>query len=172
MGNKGDMTHGRGRTRPRSAPTGFTLLEIMVMMIILSILAAVAMARLMDPGEVDLTVHVDAAKVHYRYAQALSMGTLNPWGIRRGTGVYNLFKADDPGTARMLPGEDSTTVTLPAGMTISLSSGGNDISFSAWGVPCSDSAGTVPLATDAIVTMTYQGRSETFTITQETGYIP
>ena len=156
-------------------PGGFTLLEIVAVIMIMAALSAVVATKVMDSDEVNLRTEADVLASHLRYAQAMSMGTLTPYGISYAAGTpvtYTLFRSTAPATPLAMPGEQSPTVSMPSGLGLALSTGGNVITFTAMGVPCSDTSGAVPLAADATFTLSLSGNNETVTVTQETGFIP
>jgi len=151
---------------------GFTLFEIVVVILLMAVLAAVVIPKVMDSDEPNLRVETDVLANHLRYAQSMAMGTLTPYGITYSSGSYHLFKGSAPNTALGLPGEQDTTVSLPSGMTVTFSTAASTITFNAMGVPCSDTAGTTPLTADAVLTVGLSGDSKTITVTQQTGFIP
>ena len=157
------------------AAHGFTLFELVGVIILMGILTTVTVSRLTGTEDIDLRAERDLLANHLRYAQAMAMGSVAPCGIAYTAGNparYRLFRSSAPGTALTLPGEQETSVSLPTGMTVSLSTGGTAISFTGWGVPCSDTAGATPLTADAVLTVSLDGDSETVTVTQQTGYVP
>ena len=117
---------------------GFTLLEIVAVLVIIGLIAVVALAAAMEKSQVDIITQTEKIKVHLRYAQSRSMNSDKAYGIRFSGGSYQMFRDGDAGTPLMLPGENSTTVTLPEGV----SSEDAVVSFDSWGRPCTDAAGT------------------------------
>lgn len=99
---------------------GFTLIEIIAVLVILVIVSAVVISRGMVTDEAKLQAEVDTLKGHLRYAQYLAMnanegnvptvGTIK-WGIRVDSSSYTLIK-DVNGTQTSpfnLPNESSAT---------------------------------------------------------------
>ncbi len=82
---------------------GFTLLEIILVLLLLGILALVAISRSVNyHGEV--YAGADVLKTHLRYAQTMAMNSaLNSgptvWGVRGTTTNYWLFQGTDPAAA-------------------------------------------------------------------------
>jgi MSHA pilin protein MshC len=148
---------------------GFTLIEVIAVLIILGILAAVALSRGMDTGEAKVRAEVDTLKAHVRYAQYLAMNEnegssptteTDQWGINIAGTSYSLVKVNTTsGTTSPfnLPNESSATHSFPGG--IIASSTVNPIFFDDWGSPGASN-----------ITVTVGGQP--FTITAETGFIP
>jgi MSHA pilin protein MshC len=89
---------------------GFTLIEIVAVLIMLGILAVVAVARSLDT-DADLISQTDVIKSHLRYAQSRAMAMEEIWGVAStGTGYY-LFRQNTSNTFR-LPGEESDSISL------------------------------------------------------------
>ncbi len=59
---------------------GFTLIEVVAVLLVLGILAAFAAVRISDTGQSDLISQVDVIKNHLRYAQNRAMNTGSPVG--------------------------------------------------------------------------------------------
>ena len=139
---------------------GFTLLEVVAVLIILGIIAAIAISRYQDTGADDLAA-ANTLKAHLRYAQLRAMGDVNAWGIEIEANKYTLVR--DNGSAPNLPGENSAEnndldVTLSPEITIMFSA--------ARGQPI-DSSGNV-LPDNQTINV---GNTQTITITPETGFI-
>ena len=64
--------------RGRSSLTGFTLIEIITVLLVISIVSAVIVNRLMDTS-VELIAQTDVIKTHLRYAQSRAMSS-NAYG--------------------------------------------------------------------------------------------
>jgi len=124
-------------------------------------------ARYMDTDPVSLNSQADVIKSHLRYAQSRAMNTNTVWGINISTASqYSLFQNGNTANVVLLPGQDSVTVTLPAGIAFSAT---GVISFDTWGKPYSDAAGTAPQG--RIFTLTKGSSTQNITITQNTGFI-
>lgn len=140
---------------------GFTMIEVIAVLIILGIVAAVAMSRGTGTDEAKLQAEVNTLKGHLRYAQSLAMNDISSdatsptkWGIIINGSSYTLIK-DVNGTQTSpfdLPGESSAIHTS----TIS-GAGTGTVLFNEWGSP-------------SVTSVTFAG--QTITITPDTGFIP
>lgn len=143
---------------------GFTLVEMITVLIVIGIVAAFIIVRMMDTRSVDLNSQLDVVKNHLRYAQSRAMATASPWGVTFATSkTYFLFRGSAPTTPVIFQGEDNTTVDLSAkksALTItSASAAPQTITFDAYGSP----GGTT-------ITVTTNGGN--IIVTKNTGYIP
>lgn len=140
---------------------GFTMVEVIAVLIIIGIIAAVAVSRLISSQE-NLIAEFNTAKAHLRFAQLKALSdddpTISGWGISFAGNSYTLTKDGAP-AAISLPGSNSNTYNFPGGITATAI----NVVFDSWG-----SAGTTP----ATITMTYGANTETINITEHTGYIP
>jgi len=148
---------------------GFTWIELIVVMTMMGILSAVLATSMMDDNT-ELLAETQVIKAHLRYAQLRSMNTDQVWYIKFTANSYSLFKFGDA-TAKLLPGEDNLTNTLPSGLTINY--GASDmVSFNTWGKPCTDAAGTTLQASDRTLIVSNASETRNVTITDNTGFIP
>ena len=140
---------------------GFTMIEIVAVILILGIIAAVVGSRMTDTAAYDLSSQREVVKAHLRLAQSRAMSSGSPWGINFATSTtYYLFQGDGSTTPVQLLGEDNATVSLTtknSGLTIS--STPQRITFDSYGSP-----GTTT------VTVTTSGGN--ITVTKNTGFIP
>lgn len=94
---------------------GFTLVEVIAVLVVIGILAALVLPRLSSTSQFDLISNVDVIKSHLFYAQGMAMKQGTVGGMKcDGTG-YWLFKAnvpDDAANQLLLPGEDTVKVSL------------------------------------------------------------
>jgi prepilin-type N-terminal cleavage/methylation domain-containing protein len=141
---------------------GFTLMELIAVLIIIGIVSAIAITRSTITDDVQLQSEVDTLKGHLRFAQYKALNDLpgTRWGINVAGSSYDLVKYD-PGsntTNVWLPGDSSVTHTFAGGVTAAVT-GSNPVLFDEWGSPG---------ASATSVTM----GSKTITITPNTGFIP
>lgn len=138
--------------------SGFTLLEIIAVLVLLGILTAVAVPRFLDL-ETDGRAAASALKARLRYAQARSMASDTAWGVGFSGTSYVLFSdaRNQAGSQKIFPGEEKETILLPKGLGVP-----NDkfIAFDDLGRPVAGSEARVSVG------------SVTITITPVTGYIP
>jgi len=146
---------------------GFTLIEVVCVLVVMGILTAIAIARMSNTSDYDLAAQVEVIKGHLRIAQARAMSTSSPWGIQFSTNTYYLFKGTGSTTPVLLPGEDNPTVSLTtkkSKQTITnltpASIPAKRVTFDAYGSPGA-----------ANVTITL-GDGRIITITKNTGFIP
>lgn len=141
--------------------SGFTLIEVIAVLIILAIVSAVVISRVTATDTAKLQAEVNTLKGHLRYAQYLAMNDIAPvkWGINVGGSSYTLAKVDNTGTTNpySLPGDSSATHSFASG--ISASSSATPILFDEWGSPGI-----------ANINITLSG--QTITIYAGTGFIP
>ena len=140
---------------------GFTLMEVIVVVMLLSMLAAIAISRSNANEEAAIRVEIDTLKGHLRYAQYLAMNQATAtatspvqWGIQVTGSSYNLFKSGGTEDMLNLPGESSNTHNFKEGL-----SGSGNVLFNEWGSPG---------LSNFILTV----GGESITITAETGFIP
>lgn len=152
---------------------GLTFIEVIVVLVLISLLAAVVMAR-QHTSSANLPARTQLLKAHLRFAQSRAMNSDTSWGVQfinDGTS-YRLFNSIDSSIDRALPGEDTVAVDLST-YGLSVDQGDVTISFDTWGRPCSDTDGTSLYAWDQELTLDdTEGNTNSITITQNTGYIP
>lgn len=147
---------------------GFTLIEVISILIIVGIVAAMVISRGMSTNVVKLQSEVDVMKGHLRFAQYRAMNDIaanvdTKWGINVAGNTYTLVKVDTSSTTSPLnlPGESSANPqshTFANGVTASVT-GDNPILFNEWGSPGANAT-----------TVTVGGK--TINITANTGFIP
>jgi prepilin-type N-terminal cleavage/methylation domain-containing protein len=164
----------------RKYQSGFTLIEVIAILIILGILAAVAYSRSTDM-EASLYSETEVIKTHLRYAQTQAMNKTDAttstlfWGIECDGTDYWLFKVvSGVNQISVLPDNAADNTTKKVALaTKKVALSPFIISFDGRGVPYS-TASRVLLAADLPITVTSTVSSATkpITITPLTGYIP
>ena len=95
---------------------GFTLIEIVVVLVLISIIAAATFSRSITTDQVNFVGQVDKIHQHIRYAHSLALKRNEVWGILcTGNDYYWLFngyKGADVATAIKLPGERNDKIVL------------------------------------------------------------
>jgi len=153
---------------------GFTLIEIIAVLVILAILSAVAYSRIISTGPVNNQVAAETLKNHIRYVQLKAMnsdadaasGCKSSHGLKILANSYYMFKDCDDTIKVVLPGANSNEVSL--GGSLSLSPANTNITFDRYGRPCSDLYGSTLYAANKVITL----GTETITITKNTGFVP
>lgn len=137
---------------------GFTIIEIVVVLIMIGILSAVAIARAMDntPNEI---AAANALKAHLRFAQAQALNSDKVWGVEYvSSNSYRLYYIDNDETptrvSALLPGETSDPLVLSR---VTIGTEDFDVSFDSWGRPTGNASINIG--------------DQTVTITPDTGFI-
>jgi prepilin-type N-terminal cleavage/methylation domain-containing protein len=164
---------------------GFTLIEIIAVLILIAIVSVVVLSRGTSTAEVDLKASAEALRSHIRYVQMRAMNmncdttvatcgtTCNAaFGIST-TNPYYMFRDCSTDSKVALPGASGDTISLPS-MTLNATNAPNNlITFDDWGRPCSDLNGQTPITTaDINLTLTYAGQTELIQIKKNTGFVP
>jgi MSHA pilin protein MshC len=162
---------------------GFTMVEIIAVLIIVGIVAVTVVSALMGTAETSRISQEGVIKNHIRYAQSMAMkratATVPVWGVKCTGAAYWLFRTnlpDTPSNQVPLPDEDTTQISL-ADKNITLTA--FTVFFDDSGRPYTTyTSATVntPVSAAAPLTITVgslpAGSSGTFTVTPETGFIP
>lgn len=90
---------------------GFTLIEIVVVMVLISIVAATVFTRSITTDELNLISRAEKIQSHIRYAQSMAMKTNDVWGITCAGNQYWLFNKNFLSVVK-LPGESSDKIDL------------------------------------------------------------
>jgi MSHA pilin protein MshC len=162
--------------------SGFTILEIIVVLLLLSILAATLLGRSITTGTIDLNSATDKISNQLRFAQTEAMKlayTDYPvWGISFTGSRYWLFRGTDINAKVRLPGVSSDDIDLAAsGISVSTTLPAvffDDIGkpYKAYttktdNIPLSDSSESTKMK----ITLTAGGQTREITVTPETGWI-
>jgi len=158
---------------------GFTLVEMVVVLVLISIISATVLARSISTNQIDFVGQVDKIRNHIRYAQSMAMKRLDVdpnengrWGIKCFGNEYWLFKYEtfgDQNTPVRLPGEEPGKISLPdLGVTMNAYT----LFFDGLGTPYKTSP-TNSVTTDSPlnITITAGSLTRTLVITPETGLI-
>ncbi len=145
---------------------GFTIIEVIAVLMIIGIVAAVVISRMTSMSSFGLVSETDILKGHLRYAQYRAMSHTETWGINFSANGYSLLY-NKAATTSTLPNENSSTHTLSSGITISADVG--TVHFNEWGNPVTDAGVLLPETT---ISLTDGSATRTVKITQNTGFIP
>jgi len=94
---------------------GFTLIEVVGVLVIIGILAALVIPRMSSTSQFDLTSNAEVIKNQLFYAQGMAMKQGNVGGVKCDGTHYWLFKTNLPDNAAsqlLLPGENARKVSL------------------------------------------------------------
>ena len=164
---------------------GFTLIEIILVMVIIVIISAVVISRSRDLST-GLISQTDIMKTHLRYAQTLSMsaGGSDVFGIKcsASPNEYWLFKGIDP-NSNVMKLTDDAAYDIDNDDRLDLAPKNIQattftVFFDHRGIPYSaytNETSNTPLSPDLTISVTPTGEVspvETITITELTGFIP
>jgi prepilin-type N-terminal cleavage/methylation domain-containing protein len=160
--------------------SGFTILEIIVVLLLLAILAATVLGRSALPDKLDLNSATEKLRLQLRFAQGQAMKRPDPYvyGIKSLDNAYWFFKdntPDDSAKQLRIPGADYTASdnkvhASTMGVTIS----GFTVYFDRLGKPFTDYTNpttNTPLANTMTITISGSGDTRAITITPETGLV-
>jgi prepilin-type N-terminal cleavage/methylation domain-containing protein len=96
--------------------SGFTLIEIVVVMVLISIIAAAVFTRSITTNQINFTGQAEKIKNHIRYAQSVAMKRDEFWGVYSDGDYYWLFQwegfGDETNNKKVFPGEEVDTIDL------------------------------------------------------------
>jgi prepilin-type N-terminal cleavage/methylation domain-containing protein len=147
---------------------GFTLFEVVMVLLILGVISYFASTRLFSGDALSQNAEMELVKNHLRYAQSRAMNSESGWGIKFGSSTrYWLFKDPSENTVIRLPGVESADGVMELSGIQVTPPAGNKITFDHFGSPGSS----------VIPSMTVQpkGGGSTLgviTVTKNTGFIP
>lgn len=146
-------------------PRGFSLLEILALLVIMGVLMAVAFSRVTLGPEDKVTL--EKIKNHIRFAQLRSLNSDYICGINFSPNKYYFFcdlnanKNIDESDKLLLPGENSKEIE------VSFLTQNNLLVFDNWGRPYQDLNLSSPFQGNLNL-----GQGKFFYVTGETGFIP
>jgi len=157
-----------------TSQSGFTLLEIILVLHIIAIGSAIVIGRAVHTSNADVISQAEVIKSHLRYAQSRAMNTTVVWGIRSFHGHYWLFRDGSETHKVVFPGEDTDTVDLTAK---GISMDAFRLSFDSWGVPYKGSSASPdkklkPGDSESRIKVSSGGAHTYIRLTPNTGYIP
>jgi prepilin-type N-terminal cleavage/methylation domain-containing protein len=153
--------------------TAFTVIELIVVIVIISILATIAVSRW--PGtRINLNAQAQQLASDIRYTQTLSMSRAQDFRLNLTTTNYSITTGG--GTAVNNPVTGTATVTLPTAPAITITISptnlpNNLIAFDSLGTPYIDTTTTTALSNAAVITLTSGTNTTTITIQPQTGRV-
>jgi len=160
----------RGGSTPSSSSGGFTLIELVTVLVILAVISAFIASR-GSTLNTDLTARLSEVRSQLRFLQLRAMKNGTPVGLEcdSADGTYGARYVANS-TTIALPGETSATISL-SGKSMTMTS--FFFSFDANGIPYTGATPTkIDSATNATISITAGGQTGTLTVTPETGFVP
>jgi prepilin-type N-terminal cleavage/methylation domain-containing protein len=147
---------------------GFTLIEIIAVLVLMSIIAAGVLVRGMNTDQIDLIAQTAKIRNQIRYAQAPAMKRSEVWGIKCFANQYWLFEGNNA-NSKPLPGEKIDIISLT---DLGVGMNAFTVYFDELGVPWKF-YDFVKVTTGNPLNITISGASDsvTLSITPETGLI-
>ncbi len=150
---------------------GFTIVEIVVVLVLISIIAAATFRRSISTDQMNFRSQYDKIQNQLRYPQSMAMKRGTEWGFTCDTNDYWIFSGtnkDNVLKQELLPGQQVIKISL-ADLGVTMES--FTVIFNSYGIPYSPDW-TTPLSADLVVDLTDSGsESRSFTIVPETGLI-
>jgi len=142
---------------------GFTMIELVAVLLIVAILAAFAVAKMADTAAYDYRSRLEVVKNHLRYAQSRAMASGSEWGVCfNSETTYYLFDNADSTTPVPFLGANGAVVDIAGeNSKLRIISAPFTVIFDAYGSPG-----------DANITiMTNAPEGGAIKVTKHTGYI-
>ncbi len=163
----------------KNKQAGFSLIEIIVVLIIVGILAFVAMPRAPDQNQLKFRfqVHQLQADIQYVRAHALNNQIETQLTFTNNTYSANTYSATAGSKALTLPSApfgqaDRSIITLPAGVTLSSGIQDNILTFNTSGQPEEGAIpALMPAGNNVTITLNSQGQTKMVTVSGQTGLV-
>jgi prepilin-type N-terminal cleavage/methylation domain-containing protein len=154
---------------------GFTIIEIVVVLVLISIIAAAVFQRSISTDQMNFRSQFDKIQNQMRYPQSMAMKRSEWWGFSCDTNDFWIFTGTNEtigANRKLLPGQTDTLISLnDLGVTMSMGGNPFTVIFDPYGIPYHPDF-TTPLAADLVVDLSDSGsQSRSFTIVPETGLI-
>jgi prepilin-type N-terminal cleavage/methylation domain-containing protein len=153
---------------------GFTIVEIVVVLVLISIIAAAVFTRSITTDQINFVSQAEKIRNHIRYAQSLAMKRGEIWGIKCDGNYYWLFnwkKIFDDKKAIKLPGEENDKIPLS---DLGITMNGYTLFYKQYGVPYQTSPNspvTIAAPLNINITAVDASQSMTISVTPDTGLI-
>ena len=152
---------------------GFTLIEIVVVLVLISIIAAAVFQRSISTDQMNFRSQFDKIRNQVRYPQSIAMKHSEWWGFACDTNDYWIFTGtnkDDVSKQRRLPGQNDVKISL-ADLGVAVTSGPFTVIFDSYGIPYSPDSNTKMSAQQQIDLTDSGSNSKSFYILPETGLV-
>ena len=150
---------------------GFTIIEIVVVLVLISIIAAATFQRSISTDQMNFRSQFDKIQNQMRYPQSIAMKRNEWWGIACDGNDYWIFTGtkDTVSEQRLLPGQENFQISLAdLGVTMTPFT----VIFDSYGIPYLPPDLINPMSTELTVNLTGSGsQSGSFSIIPETGLI-
>ena len=151
---------------------GFTMLELVVVIIIISIIASIAIPR--SPGtNINLNAQANQLAGDIRYTQTLAMSRGSRYRINfLSSTSYSFSDTNGNVVNNSITGQPTTTLQPGIIMTLPPTNLPNNVlTFDPQGIPYTDSTGTVALSATASIKLTAGSNTLTVSLTPQTGRV-
>ncbi|MFU8780664.1 MAG: Tfp pilus assembly protein FimT/FimU [Kiritimatiellia bacterium] len=145
--------------RHRYDTAGFTILEVVAVLLLMGVLASVAIPRVMDAGYA-VTAEAEVLRANLRFAQSVALAANTAqWSIHFAGNTYTLQRNGATSSVRF-PGQSSATHVLGNGVQVT--GGTGTLVFNTFGAP----------ALTYVITLSNAARTESVVVTGFTGLVP
>lgn len=152
---------------------GFTIIEIVVVLLLISIVAAAVFQRSISTDQMNFRSQFDKIQNQVRYPQSIAIKQSEWWGFACDTNDYWIFTGtnkDDVSKQRLLPGQQDIKISL-ADLGVTVTSGAFTVLFDRYGIPYWPDWNTKMTAPQPINLADSGSNSRSFTILPETGLV-
>jgi prepilin-type N-terminal cleavage/methylation domain-containing protein len=116
---------------------GFTIVEIVVVMVLISIIAAAVFRRSITTDQMNFVSQYDKIQNQVRYPQSMAMKQGKEWGFACDGGDYWIFTGTNKDTVsnqRRLPGQENIKISM-ADLGVTMTPAPFTVIFNSYGIP-------------------------------------